>query len=178
MDQPQLIMYRKNLLAIPEFKLPEGYSIRAYRDGDDLLLTPVFQECFDPGWSSDRVVKTFVEDPCWSPGRMCVLCRGDEVVGTASAWESRERHGHGMVHYVAVRSEHRGKGLGRTIVTRVLQLLERMGYPDAWLSTDDWRLAAIKVYLDLGFEPVNTDKSHKERWEIVRHKLELGRPNP
>ncbi len=176
MEQNQLIMYRRSLLDIPAVVLPRGYSIRPYQDGDEHRLAAVFQECFDPGWSAERIVKTFLEDPCWSPGRMCVLCRGDEVVGTASAWESPEKRGHGMVHYVAVASAHRGKKLGFMITARVLELLERMGYPDAWLSTDDWRLAAIKVYLDLGFEPVFTHKSHKERWEIVRHKLALRNP--
>ena len=173
MDQPQLIMYRRNLLEIPAVKLPAGYSIRPYDDGDEQHLAAVFQECFDPGWSPERIVKTFLDDSCWSPGRMCVLCHKDDLVGTATAWESPQRRGHGLVHYVAVLSEHRGKRLGFMLVARVLELLERMGYPDAWLSTDDWRLAAIKVYLELGFEPAHTDTSHRERWEIVRHKLAL-----
>ena len=115
---------------------------------------------------------------------MCVLChtrasgkeKVEEVVGTATAWESSERRGHGMVHYVAVLPKHRGKRLGFMLVARVLQLLERMGYPDVWLSTDDFRLAAIRVYLELGFEPASAHPSHKERWEIVRHKLALRKP--
>jgi mycothiol synthase len=178
MNGPQLIMYRRDLLNLPPVDLPDGYSLRAYADGDEAALTPVFQECFDLGWSSDRVVKTFIENPCWSPGRMCVLVHGGEIVGTATAWESPERRGHGLVHYVAVRETHRGKGLGKAITARVLEILERMGYTDAWLSTDDWRLGAIKVYLDLGFTPVDAHPSHRERWQIVKHKLGLGRPNP
>jgi len=56
----------------------------------------------------------------------------------------------------------------------VLQLLREIGYADAWLSTDDHRLAAIRTYLALGFEPVCTDASHAERWQIVRHKLKAA----
>lgn len=177
MEQPQLIMNRSNLLDLPPIELPPGYAIRSFNDGDEQLLVPIFQECFDPGWSAERVIKTFVEDACWSPVRMAVLVHGDEVVGTSTAWESSQRRGHGMVHYVAVASPHRGKKLGRMIVIRTLELLETMGYPDAWLSTDDWRLAAIKVYLSLGFWPVNSNKTDPERWEIVRHKLALGSHN-
>lgn len=177
MEQTQLIMYRKSLQDIPAVVLPKGYSIRPYQDGDEQSLAPVFQQCFDPGWSAERIVKTFIEDSCWSPGRMAVLCHGSHVVGTASAWESPEKRGHGMVHYVAILSAHRGKKLGHLMVARTLDLLERMGYTDAWLTTDDWRLAAIKVYLDLGFVPVLGEQSHKERWEIVRHKLALRHPN-
>jgi mycothiol synthase len=174
MDQTQLIMVRKNLDEIPPTHLPKGYRIRCYEDGDHEALAAVFQECFDPGWSADRILKTFVEDPVWSPYRMCVLCRGREVVGTGTAWESRERPGHGMLHYLAILPTHRGKHLGKALSARVLELLKGMGYEDAWLSTDDFRLAAIGIYLAVGFEPVCTEASHAERWEIVRHKLKAG----
>ena len=170
----QLIMVRKNLANIPDTPLPEGYHVRFYAEGDDEKLAPVFQQCFDPGWSADRVLKTFVEESVWSPNRMCVLCHGDEVVGTATAWELRERPGHGVLHYLAVLPEHRGKHLGHVLTARVLGLLKEMGYNDAWLTTDDFRLSAIRVYLALGFEPVCKDKSHAERWEIVRHKLKAS----
>jgi GNAT superfamily N-acetyltransferase len=175
-DQSQLIMVRKNLDDIPETRLPRGYRIRFYEDGDHEPLASVFRQCFDPGWSTDRVLKTFVEDPVWSPYRMCVLCHGREVVGTATAWESRQRPGHGMLHYLAVLPAHRGKRLGLALAARVLELLKGMGYADAWLSTDDFRLPAIHAYLALGFEPVHTDKTHAERWQIVRHKLNASSP--
>jgi len=174
MEQTQLIMVRKNLEDIPPTHLPKGYLIRSYEDGDHEALAGVFQECFDPGWSGDRVLKTFVEDSAWSPYRMCVLCRGGEVAGTATAWESRQRPGHGMLHYLAILPTHRGKHLGVSLGARVLDLLRGMGYADAWLSTDDFRLPAIHTYFALGFEPVCTEKSHAERWEIVRHKLNVG----
>ena len=170
----QLIMVRKNLAEIPDTPLPAGYHIRFYAEGDDGKLAAVFQQCFDLGWSADRVQKTFVEEAVWSPNRMCVLCHGDEVVGTATAWELRQRPGHGMLHYLAVLPEHRGKRLGQALTARVLRLLKEMGYTDAWLSTDDFRLSAIRTYLALSFEPVCRDKSHTERWEIIRHKLKAS----
>jgi len=171
MEESQLVMIRKHLDEIPEVPLPPGYDIRYFLDGDEERLQPVFCQCFDPGWSRDRVVKTFVEDPIWSPNRMCVLTYEGHVVGTASAWEDRTRPNHGVVHYVAVMPKHRGKRLGIALVARVLTLLKSLGYPDAWLRTDDFRLPAIRTYLALGFEPVAVDKSHSERWEIIRHKL-------
>jgi len=148
MERSQLMMVRKSLEDLPQLLLPHGYDIRFHQDGDEQRLTPVFRQCFDPGWNPDRILKTFVEDPVWSPNR-----------------------GHGWLHYLAVLPKHRQKGLGTALVVRVLQLLKDMGYPDVWLATDDFRLPAIRTYLSLGFEPVCQDKSHEERWEIVRHKL-------
>lgn len=172
MDQQQLIMHRRNLEDIPPCELPQGYRIRYYRDGDEELLTPIFQQCFDPGWNPDRILKTFLEETLWSPLRMCVLTCGEEVVGTATAWEDPRRPAHGQLHYLAVLPAHRGRHLGTALAARVLELLREMGYPDVWLTTDDFRLPAIRTYLSLGFEPVLRDAGHVERWEIVRHKLE------
>lgn len=171
MEQPQLVMLRATLEDIPEPELPEDYSFRCFAEGDEVALEEVFRQCFDRGWNRDRIVKTFIEHHLWSPQRMMVLCHGDSATGTATAWEGAKYPGHAMLHYVAVLPEHAGKGLGFALVARTLQLMRSFGYRDAWLSTDDWRLPAIVVYLQLGFQPVFDHESHRDRWEIIRHKL-------
>jgi N-acetylglutamate synthase-like GNAT family acetyltransferase len=174
MEPSQLVMYRRNLDDVPSVKLPAGYHIRFYEEDDDRRLAEVFRKCFDPGWSPERVAKTLVEDAVWSPNRVCVLCHGKEVVGTASAWEDRERPRHGMVHCLAVLPAHREKKQGLCLTARVLDLLKSMGYEDAWLPIDDLDLDAVKTCLELGFKPVFAHPSHAERWEIIRHKLEAA----
>jgi mycothiol synthase len=192
MEQPQLVMVRPTLEGIPKPELPAGYRIRFYEPGDEDRLEEVFQKCFDPGWSRDRIVKTFMDQVLWSPQRMLILCHdtlggasipacpqsadrnvcaATMVVGTATAWEGSAHPGHAMLHYVAVHPHDAGRGLGLVLVCRTLKLMRSFGYRDAWLSTDDWRLPAIVVYLRCGFEPVFDHGSHTERWEIVRHKL-------
>ena len=37
----------------------------------------------------------------------------------------------------------------------------------AHLTTDDWRLPAIKTYLNVGFKPDVSDDEFKARWEKV-----------
>jgi mycothiol synthase len=37
----------------------------------------------------------------------------------------------------------------------------------AVLETDDWRLAAIRTYLRLGFEPDPVEEEHAARWRRV-----------
>ena len=39
------------------------------------------------------------------------------------------------------------------------------------LDTDDFRLPAIKNYLNLGFVPVYVGENHGERWRIIFKKL-------
>ena len=68
--------------------------------------------------------------------------------------------------------ESRGLGAGRLICLAALHALSARGYKTAVLSTDDERIPAIKLYLSLGFEPIYTHESHKERWEKVMNKFE------
>ena len=54
-----------------------------------------------------------------------------------------------------------------------LHSLAVRGYKTAVLSTDDERIPAIKLYLSLGFEPIYTHESHKERWGKVMQAIKF-----
>jgi mycothiol synthase len=67
---------------------------------------------------------------------------------------------------------HRGRGLGRLVTLAVLHHLRQGGFERADLSTDDWRIPAIKSYLALGFVPVflptvDGFDPHEPRWSAV-----------
>jgi mycothiol synthase len=87
-------------------------------------------------------------------------------VASACAWrdppdESRV----GIVHMVCVLPGHRGHGLGRQLTLALLHWFRAHGFKAATLATDDWRLAAIREYLRLGFEPIVTDEISRARWQ-------------
>jgi hypothetical protein len=54
-----------------------------------------------------------------------------------------------------------------------MDYLADQGYATISLQTDDWRLAAIKTYFNLGFEPVMTRADMPERWLNVKQQLHL-----
>ena len=58
-------------------------------------------------------------------------------------------------------------GAGPAGLTAALYALRDRGYTSALLSTDDYRIPAISLYLSLGFRPLFTHESHKERWRAV-----------
>jgi mycothiol synthase len=68
---------------------------------------------------------------------------------------------------IGAHSDARGLGMGRLVCLAALHSLRDRGYKSAVLSTDDTRIPAISLYLSLGFEPVYSHESHKERWEKV-----------
>ena len=77
---------------------------------------------------------------------------------------------------VAALESHRGKGLGHLLNAAVLGRLKELGFTQVQLLTDDWRLAAVKTYIDAGFKPLHTHDSHPKRWREVYAKL--GYPYP
>lgn len=73
---------------------------------------------------------------------------------TASAWLA-ERDGRtvGMLHWVGVREDLQGRGLGRAIVQKALWELKNL-HPgcEAVLHTQTWSWPAVLLYIDEGFE--------------------------
>ena len=73
----------------------------------------------------------------------------------------------GYVHMVACREDARGKGYG-TLLNRVSEyVLKSEGMQTAYLTTDDWRIPAIKSYLRIGFYPDLSTEDFKERWQKI-----------
>jgi len=164
----QLLMRRHNLSDLPPIpELPPGYELREYREGDLPGLAMLLKSAFtDKGWSEDQVRQKLVDAP--DVKKTYVIADGDNIIATTSARVLPERFpGSGYVHWVAVHPDRQGQRLGYAITLAVLHEFARMGLKDAVLETDDNRLAAIKTYQNLGFEPEHRNKLHIDRWAKV-----------
>lgn len=70
----------------------------------------------------------------------------------------------GYVHMVAVHPDYAGRGLGGYLNRIALAALYRIGCQGAYLTTDEFRVPAIKSYLRIGFRPVLSEEGMEERW--------------
>ena len=171
---PQLHMLRPHLLDLPAFALPEGYGVRTFLPGDGAHWERIIAESFNADPASLSFETTMRHAPAFRPERIFFITCGDEPVATASAYYHPEfMPDAGMVHYVGVLNGHAGKRLGYMAVLATLEQMAREGRRRAWLSTDDFRLPAIKTYLNLGFEPLLIHENQRERWPAVFAKLGL-----
>ena len=75
-----------------------------------------------------------------------------------------------VLAWVAVTPAHRGRGLDRMVCTAVVTQLLALGKSKIFDSTQDERLQATKVYLDIGFYPLYR-KDKIERWVSICAKL-------
>ncbi len=170
---PQLEMRRASLDALPEIVTAEGYRLRTYREGDWAAWGRLVSECIGGQYDEAACRESLLMDtPQFAPEDLFFVERDGEVVGTTCAHRKHAPgEGPGCLHMVAVTAAHRGHRLGRALIIAALQRFRELGYRDVILSTDDFRLAAIRTYLDLGFLPVRSHESHAARWRETYAKL-------
>ena len=168
------LMVRRSLAGIPEFALPAGYSFRRFRPGDGALWTDIQRDAEPYFGIGDALFDSQFGDHLDSmPHRsIFVVDEKGAAVATATAWWRADRLGPdaGCVHWVAVRRTHQGRGIARPLVAEVLRILAAV-HGRAVLETSTERLGAIKVYLDLGFEPDTEAPEAELAWREVAARL-------
>ena len=166
----QLKMYWLKGTEIQKYDLPEGYTITTYKDESD---KEGWLKCCQNGrlLSDENNVNLF--DVCITgfphinlETDVFFIDHEGEHVGTTTAVYNPEEN-IGLVHMVGIRTEYRGKGLGKFLCTAALEKLNAQGVKYIRLTTDDWRLGAVKSYLNAGFLPVDYDDDMKFRWELL-----------
>lgn len=170
----QLRMVRPNLDGLPEIRVPDGYEIRTYEEGDDVHWVNVINTSFNTTFT----LKDFYDDigrkSLFKPeGLFFATNQGIPVATTyARVLDSGETE-MGSVHMVAVTPEHTGQRLGTSVTLCALHFFQQRDFKCAILGTDDFRLPAIKTYLNLDFVPVCIDGDQPGRWNKVFLKLGL-----
>ena len=152
---------------LPTISLPTGYRLRSYRPGDEAAWADIVNRAGHLGeYTPDSVEETLTGLPQFRPeGLLFVTTDADEPVATACAWLSRhDEWRSGQLHMVAVVPEHQGKKLSYWISAEVCHVYRRWGVPEVFLTTDEFRKAAVKVYINLGFRPVLRTAEHYGRW--------------
>ncbi len=158
--------------APPEVRLPPGYSLRTYRPEDEPRFFEVMELAGWPGWNAEKL----------RPWRERILPRGwfmvvhrasGQIVATAMALRDCREFGcqGGELGWVACVPEHRGKGLGMAVSAAATARLIEEGYRHIHLYTEDWRFAALKTYLKLGYVPLLYAPEMLERWQVACARL-------
>ena len=169
---PQLVMRFERFGELPPVELPEGYVLHTLAERGEREWIDALNSTGELGaWDDVRARE-------WMEGDHHVIPEGSYIVvseGTPAATTClvtpRAAGAPVEVGWVSVSPEHQGKGLGYQVTLAVLLHAREMGWAAARLWTDDWRLPAIKTYLNLGFEPDMQHESHPERWRAVFDKL-------
>jgi mycothiol synthase len=161
--------------------LPPGYHLRTYWPGDEAGWAELMNTGEMGTWTVERAIAELTgrPRPQFDPeGLFLLTCAPEErVVGSACAWLlDPAETATGVLHMVCVLPEHRGRRLSYGLCLAVLQRFRRRGFRRVLLNTNDWRLGALKVYLELGFQPVYRHPLHARQWQEVVQRLQWTRP--
>lgn len=102
-----------------------------------------------------------------------VVAPDGSKIATSALIHNKEKNS-GYLHMVAAIPEHRNLGIGHAMLSFAMSLSEERKIEYCVLTTDDYRLAAIKNYLVGGFCPVLYDDPESDmraRWLAVAEKL-------
>ena len=165
---------REKLDTPPAVKIADGYELRQFAPADTTAYIELLAKAGFADWTPQRVADTM---RTVLPGGafLAVHRKTGRLVATALAQHlPAEGHPHGgMLGWVAGDPIHNGHGLGTTVSAAATARLLAAGYDDISLSTDDFRLPALKIYLKMGWRPLMISDGMIERWQAIYEKLRL-----
>jgi mycothiol synthase len=156
----------------PGVRLPEGYALRTYQRGDETAWRTIQNsaEPVRPGVDLDTLLERYLSFVLPNGLFFAIHLVSGEAVATAGALHNT-RDGMfpfgGELGWVATMPTHQSKGLGSAVSAAATHRLIGAGYESIRVGTQDHRLAAIKVYLRLGFRPYVYAADMVERWRQI-----------
>ena len=152
-----VIMVRGEPISIPT-SLPEGYSYRFFTPGmeEDWCRIQCSVQAFpDQQTAAGAFQEEFAGRPSLLGRRMIFVCdSAGRPVGTAALWPGDDL-GKPMerVHWVALIPGLQGRGIGKALLSRVLEISpEESGDKGVYLTTQTTSFRAINIYRQFGFE--------------------------
>lgn len=170
--QPQLVMIRRPLTGLVPPRLPDPYTLRTFEHGDERHWEQIITESFkrDAGQILFDIIMR--AHSAFQPERIFFITHHRRPVATASAWHRKQDGPEiGYLHYVGCMTNHQGRGLGRAVSLAALVRMNEEGRKEAMLETDDFRLPAIRSYLNMGFTPKIIHANQVQRWKNIRAQL-------
>jgi mycothiol synthase len=151
----------RSLDELPPVVVPAGYCLRPYEVGDEEAWARLLNAAFatedrepvsmEPASFEKEYPLTSGCDRSWI--FFAEQLEDGALVGTTAAWEAElEGKRMGLIHWVAVAPDHRGRGLGEALMAAALHAMRDRGHTQAFLNTDVVLRSAVRLYERVGFK--------------------------
>jgi mycothiol synthase len=142
-----------------------GYQLRQATLEDRHSYTQTFATAFDdPSPFGDLMKHTL-------PSGFFVvehLPTSTVVAASTAAVYKKSQHPDGYsLQWVVAHSDHRGTGAGQATIAAASRVLADHAPSYSYLSTDDFRIPAISIYLKLGWKPLLYQEDQIPRWARI-----------
>ncbi len=119
---------------------------------------------------NDYYERAMYQHTYYDNNKSFLIMHGSDTVAAITIISNPETKD-GYIHMVGCKPEYRGKGLGKLLNQIAIKTLKDDKMETAYLTTDDWRLPAIKGYLKSGFTPDLSSEEFVQRWEKVMEQI-------
>jgi mycothiol synthase len=142
---------------LPELDLPQGFSVRPFKNGDAPLLTRVQNDAFTGSWgfcpNTAEQIEYRVRMPNTSLAGIQFLFEGESPAGYCwTVMVPAESGVRGMIGMIGVVPQFRGKGVSRHILQAGMKHLRSVGLAEIGLEVDGNNDPAVRLYNSTGFK--------------------------
>ena len=161
-----VVMVLDGLSQVLQCRVPPGYSVRPFEDGDDETWARIqsaadLYNVITPSLFASQfgTCRTDLEER-----QFYAVDERGEAVGAVSAWfpEVGVDPDLGRLHWLAVSPDRQRHGIGAALITAALERMRELGYRRAYLTTSAARLDALRLYERFGFRQVSHDELEPE----------------
>lgn len=158
-----ILMKREKGKQVIDYDLPDGFKFTFFEAGDEIEWAEIETSVGEFDRALDALVyfqKGFIPY-IKELERRCLFVENHEGLKVATLtmwWDYTGIRRDPWIHWVAVRPEYQGMGLGKAIVSKGMRLMiEIEGDRDVYLHTQTWSYKAIGIYKSVGFK-ITTEK--------------------
>ena len=143
--------------ALPEWKIPPGFSVRSFQSEDAAMLTEVQNAAFARSWGfCPNTVEQIIHRTSMantSHRGILFLFQGEKPAGYCWTCISPVDNGiRGVIGMIGIVPEFRGRGISHTILLAGMEYLRSIDVADIGLQVDASNTPAIRLYTSVGFE--------------------------
>ncbi len=163
-ERPQLLMWYPHATPPAVRRLKEGCRLRTYRDGDESAWAELLNDSSELGvWTVARIEKVLLS--ALLPDGQFFATMDETLIAGAGLYDS-EKRGRSCweIGWVVTDPDHRGLGLAWHVTAAAVETALTQPPRPIFLMTDDFRVAAVKLYLKMGFVPDFDHGSYRDRW--------------
>jgi ribosomal protein S18 acetylase RimI-like enzyme len=153
MPEQNIFMYCDKINKKALTQMPNEYSIRnLYETELELWKALPFDNNYTATYKNfmdDYYSKVYENRENEFYNKCIVVCdKINEVIGTCFLWKFYEIN---TLHWLKVRKEYEGMGIGRALISKILENTNKDDFP-IFLHTQPKSYRAIKLYSDFGFK--------------------------
>lgn len=153
------VMRREASAPLPPLEVPDGVTVRGYRDSDagDVVAVNAAAFAHHPEQGSmdlDNLARRMAE-PWFDPAGLLVAEDAGGVLGFH--WTKQHDAALGEVYVVGVAPQAQGRGLGKVLTLAGLHHLHGLGVAQVLLYVEADNAPAVAVYSRLGFTHADSD---------------------